>query len=131
MAEIDRRAPARWRTPLGEAEIGYAGERPTVSVRVQELFGVVSHPTVGEPPVPLLIELLSPAMRPVQTTADLPGFWAGSYADVRREMRARYPKHPWPEDPAGAAPTRGAARSGRSGRSGRLGRSGGAVRPGG
>ncbi len=90
----------------------YAGEQPAIAVRVQELFGLTRHPTVGEPPVPLLIELLSPARRPVQTTADLPGFWAGSYADVRREMRARYPKHPWPEDPARAQPTRRSKRAG-------------------
>jgi ATP-dependent helicase HrpB len=106
LGEIDRRAPAWWETPLGRAGIDYSGDRPTVSLRVQELFGVTRHPTVGQPPVPLLIELLSPAMRPVQATADLPGFWAGSYADVRREMRARYPRHPWPEDPAAAEPTR-------------------------
>jgi ATP-dependent helicase HrpB len=105
LGEVDRRAPPRWETPLGRAEIDYSGDHPTVSLRVQELFGVARHPRVGYPPVPLLIELLSPAMRPVQTTADLPGFWAGSYADVRREMRARYPKHPWPEDPTAARPT--------------------------
>ena len=106
LQEIERRAPARFETPLGSAGIAYSGERPAISVRVQELFGVTVHPVVGDPPVPLTIELLSPAMRPVQTTADLPGFWASSYADVRRDMRARYPKHPWPEDPAAAAPTR-------------------------
>ena len=104
--ELDRRAPARWEAPLGAVEVDWSGERPAVSVRVQELFGVARHPAVGHPPVHLLVELLSPAMRPVQTTADLPGFWAGSYAEVRREMRARYPKHPWPEDPSAAAPTR-------------------------
>ena len=69
------------------------------------MFGVTRHPTVGRG-VPLVIELLSPARRPVQTTADLPGFWASSYADVRRDLRGRYPKHPWPEDPAAAPPTR-------------------------
>ena len=111
LGEIDRRAPARWETPLGQAEIDYAGDRPAVSLRVQELFGVARHPMVGQPPVALLIELLSPAMRPVQTTADLPGFWAGSYQDVRREMRARYPKHPWPVHPVAAQPTRRTKRS--------------------
>ncbi|HET7409448.1 MAG TPA: ATP-dependent helicase C-terminal domain-containing protein, partial [Paracoccaceae bacterium] len=110
---IDRRAPARIETPLGSAAIDYAREQPTISVRVQEMFGVTRHPTVGDPPVPLLIELLSPAMRPVQTTADLPGFWASSYADVRRDMRARYPRHPWPEDPTTADPTRRAKPRGR------------------
>ena len=77
-----------------------------LSVRVQELFGVTAHPGVGDPPVALTIELLSPARRPVQITRDLPGFWASSYAEVRKEMRARYPKHPWPEHPAGAVATR-------------------------
>ncbi len=106
LQEIERRAPARFETPLGSAPIDYTRERPTVSIRVQELFGTTTHPVVGDPPVPLTIELLSPAMRPVQMTADLPGFWESSYADVCRDMRARYPKHPWPEDPATAAPTR-------------------------
>ncbi len=67
------------------------------------MFGLTRHPTVGADAVPLVIELLSPAQRPVQTTADLPGFWASSYADVRRDLRGRYPRHPWPEDPAAAA----------------------------
>ena len=70
------------------------------------MFGPTRHPTVGAAGTPLVIELLSPAARPVQTTADLPGFWATSYADVRRDLRGRYPKHAWPEDPAAAAPTR-------------------------
>ena len=67
---------------------------------------MTEHPIIGDPLRPLLIELLSPARRPVQTTTDLPGFWANSYADVRKDMRARYPKHPWPENPAEEAPTR-------------------------
>ena len=70
------------------------------------MFGVTRHPTVGADAVPLVVELLSPAGRPVQTTADLPGFWRTSYADVRRDLRGRYPRHPWPEDPAAAEPTR-------------------------
>ena len=70
---------------------------------LQELFGVTQHPTAGG--APIRISLLSPAGRPVQVTQDLPGFWAGSYADVRKDMRARYPKHPWPEDPTRADPT--------------------------
>jgi len=64
------------------------------------------HPTIGPKDTPLLIELLSPAQRPVQTTADLPNFWLSSYADVRKDMRGRYPRHPWPEDPTKAEPTR-------------------------
>ena len=83
--------------------IDYGGEAPAVELRLQELFGVAEHPTAAG--LPLQITLLSPAGRPVQTTADLPGFWASSYADVRKDMRGRYPKHPWPEDPVSAAPT--------------------------
>ena len=107
LARVERAAPAALRTPLGERRaIDYAGEVPTLSVRVQELFGLTEHPAVGEPAVPLLLELLSPAGRPVQITRDLPGFWAGAWAEVAREMRAKYPRHSWPDDPAGAAPTR-------------------------
>jgi ATP-dependent helicase HrpB len=105
--EIDRAAPSLFETPLGDrVAIDYGGAAPVLSIRVQELFSVTAHPTVGNPPVPLVIELLSPARRPVQTTSDLPGFWAASYAEVRKDMRARYPRHPWPEDPAGATATR-------------------------
>jgi ATP-dependent helicase HrpB len=103
---LDRLAPAAIEAPTGtRLAIDYSGASPMVSVRLQEMFGVTRHPTVGRG-VPLVIELLSPAQRPVQTTADLPGFWASSYADVRRDLRGRYPKHPWPEDPAAAPPTR-------------------------
>ena len=70
------------------------------------MFGTTTHPTLGRDRVPVVVELLSPAHRPVQTTADLPGFWATSYADVRSDLRGRYPRHPWPEDPAAAPPTR-------------------------
>jgi ATP-dependent helicase HrpB len=103
---LDRLAPAAIEAPTGtRLPIDYSGTSPKVSVRLQEMFGVTRHPTVGRG-IPLVIELLSPAQRPVQTTADLPGFWATSYADVRRDLRGRYPKHPWPEDPAAAPPTR-------------------------
>ncbi|RZJ00682.1 MAG: ATP-dependent helicase HrpB [Brevundimonas sp.] len=102
---LDELAPARLETPLGSAAIDYAAEGgPRVDIRVQELFGVKAHPTVGRG-VPLTLALLSPARRPIQMTKDLPGFWAGSWKDVRAEMRGRYPRHPWPEDPAGAVPT--------------------------
>src|SRR5690606_29087870 len=91
-------------TPLGRAvPIDYSGEGPAVAVRLQELFGLTRHPVVAGRP--LRITLLSPAGRPVQVTSDLPGFWAASYADVRRDMRGRYPRHPRPEDPTAAAPT--------------------------
>jgi ATP-dependent helicase HrpB len=104
---LDRLAPAAITAPTGTTlPVDYSGAAPTVSVRLQEMFGTTAHPTLGPDAVPLVIELLSPARRPVQTTADLPGFWASSYAEVRRDLRGRYPKHPWPEDPAAAPPTR-------------------------
>ncbi|CAN5179541.1 ATP-dependent helicase HrpB [soil metagenome] len=104
---LDDLAPPRLTTPLGSAAIDYAADAgPRVDIRVQELFGVRSHPTVGgEARVPLTLALLSPARRPVQVTRDLPGFWSGSWSAVRAEMRGRYPRHPWPEDPAAADPT--------------------------
>jgi ATP-dependent helicase HrpB len=73
-------------------------------VRVQDLFGTAVHPTVAAGTVPVVVQLLSPAGRPVQVTADLPGFWAGTWADVRKEMAGRYPKHAWPADPLAARP---------------------------
>jgi ATP-dependent helicase HrpB len=104
---LDRLAPAEIEAPTGtRLPVDYAGAAPAVSVRLQEMFGRTRHPTVGPDAVPLVVELLSPARRPVQTTTDLPGFWASSYAEVRRDLRGRYPRHPWPEDPAAAAPTR-------------------------
>ena len=103
---LDDLAPPRLTTPLGSAAIDYAAEGgPRVEIRVQELFGVKTHPTVGGGRVPLTLSLLSPARRPVQVTKDLPGFWTGSWAAVRSEMRGRYPRHPWPEDPANAEAT--------------------------
>ncbi len=112
---LDRAAPARLETPLGNAvRIDYARAEPTLSVRVQEMFGLAEHPVAGDPPVPLVVELLSPAGRPVQVTRDLPGFWAGpAYRDMAKEMRAKYPKHPWPDDPLAATPTRRAKARGR------------------
>ena len=83
-----------------------AEEGPKLSIRVQELFGLAVHPTIAGGRIPLLIELLSPAHRPVQMTRDLPGFWRGSYKDVRTDLRGRYPKHPWPDDPLTAPATR-------------------------
>ena len=101
---LDELAPSRLVTPLGSANIDYAAEGgPRVDIRVQELFGVTTHPTVGG--VPLTLALLSPARRPVQVTKDLPRFWSGSWAAVRAEMRGRYPRHPWPENPAEAQAT--------------------------
>lgn len=104
---LDRLAPPEITAPTGtRLAVDYGGAAPSVSVRLQEMFGLATHPTVGPARTPLVLELLSPARRPVQTTADLPGFWASSYADVRRDLRGRYPRHPWPEDPAAAEPTR-------------------------
>ncbi|WP_425100100.1 ATP-dependent helicase HrpB [Tropicibacter sp. S64] len=104
MQALDRAVPAHFTTPLGrQIPIDYAGEHPEIELRLQELFGQTTHPMVGK--TPLKVTLLSPAHRPVQTTMDLPGFWDGSYADVRKDMRARYPRHPWPEDPREADPT--------------------------
>ena len=104
---LDAEAPTRWTAPTGSSFlIDYAADGgPRVDVRVQELFGLAAHPTVGSG-VPLTLALLSPAHRPIQLTKDLPGFWKGSWSDVRKDMRGRYPKHPWPEDPAVAEPTR-------------------------
>ena len=83
--------------------IRYDGERPVLAIRVQELFGLDRHPSIAGGTVPLTLELLSPAHRPIQTTRDLPGFWRGSWADVRADMRGRYPKHVWPDDPLAAS----------------------------
>lgn len=103
---LDELAPQRLTTPLGSTDIDYAADGgPRVDIRVQELFGVKTHPSIGGGHTPLTLALLSPARRPVQVTKDLPGFWAGSWAAVRTEMRGRYPRHPWPEDPANADPT--------------------------
>ncbi|MCF8477898.1 MAG: ATP-dependent helicase HrpB, partial [Pseudolabrys sp.] len=105
---LDAEAPTHFTAPTGtSAPIDYEAEQgPTISIRVQELFGLSHHPTIAAGHIPLVIELLSPGHKPVQITRDLPGFWRGSYADVRTDLRGRYPRHPWPDDPANAAPTR-------------------------
>jgi ATP-dependent helicase HrpB len=107
-ARLDREAPTHFEAPTGtQLAIDYEAEQgPTVAVRLQELFGLNTHPSIAGGAVPLVLELLSPAQRPVQVTRDLPGFWRGSYAAVRSDLRGRYPRHPWPDDPANAAPTR-------------------------
>jgi ATP-dependent RNA helicase HrpB len=109
---LDAEAPTHFEAPTGSrVPIDYEAEGgPKIAIRVQELFGLNRHPAVAGGSIALAIELLSPAQRPVQITRDLPGFWRGSYAAVRAEMRGRYPKHPWPEDPLAAAPTRKAKR---------------------
>ncbi len=105
---LDAEAPTHFTAPTGTAvPIDYEAEQgPTVSIRVQELFGLTTHPSIAGGRVPLVIELLSPGHKAVQITRDLPGFWRGSYADVRSDLRGRYPRHPWPEDPTSAPPTR-------------------------
>jgi ATP-dependent helicase HrpB len=104
-SRLDREAPAHFTSPLGTTHpIDYAAEGgPAVELRVQALFGLDRHPMVGH--MPLVLRLTSPAGRPIQTTRDLPGFWKGSWAAVAKEMRGRYPKHPWPDDPTQADPT--------------------------
>ncbi|MDO5622139.1 MAG: ATP-dependent helicase HrpB [Paracoccus sp. (in: a-proteobacteria)] len=103
---LDRLAPAHFTSPLGRrVPIDYAGEAPAIEIRLQEMFGTTSHPVVGSRRVPLRVTLLSPGQKPVQVTTDIPGFWDTSYADVRKDMRGRYPRHPWPDDPRQADPT--------------------------
>jgi ATP-dependent helicase HrpB len=111
---LKRMAPTHLLLPTGrEAAIDYGADGgPTLSVKLQELFGLAQHPSLAEGRVPITLALLSPAGRPVQVTRDLPGFWRGSYKAVRSEMRGRYPKHPWPEDPLTATPTARAKRPG-------------------
>ncbi|EJZ20732.1 ATP-dependent helicase HrpB, partial [Rhizobium sp. Pop5] len=104
--DLSRLAPTHFEAPTGQRHpIQYEGEEPILTIRVQELFGLKQHPAVAGGRLPLLLELTSPAHRPIQTTRDLPGFWAGSWKDVRAEMRGRYPRHPWPERPDEALPT--------------------------
>jgi ATP-dependent helicase HrpB len=106
-SQLDRLAPPDFRSPAGSHHaIDYAAEGgPRVELRVQALFGLSQHPTVGNQRIPLVLSLTSPAGRPIQTTRDLPGFWAGNWRDVAKEMRGRYPRHPWPDDPASASAT--------------------------
>ncbi|MHB2206836.1 ATP-dependent helicase HrpB [Methylobacterium sp. CM6257] len=102
---LDAEAPTHVEVPTGSrVPVDYDAEEPVLAVRVQELFGLDHHPQAGGRP--LILHLLSPAQRPIQITRDLPGFWRGSWAAVRAEMRGRYPRHPWPEDPLSEAPTR-------------------------
>lgn len=104
--QLDSLAPTHFDAPSGSrVPISYDGEHPTLAIRVQELFGLRLHPAIANGRIPLVLELLSPAHRPIQTTRDLPGFWAGSWKDVRSDLRGRYPRHFWPEDPAKAAAT--------------------------
>ena len=104
---LDAEAPSHFETPAGSRHaLDYAAENgPILAVRVQELYGLSTHPTLARGRAPLTLELLSPAHRPIQTTRDLPSFWKGSWNEVKKEMRGRYPRHLWPDDPAAAQPT--------------------------
>ncbi len=106
-AEIERLLPSHFHAPSGShVPIDYEAENgPALEIRVQELFGLARHPAVADGKVPLLLVLLSPAHRPIQTTRDLPGFWRGSWTDVAKDLKGRYPRHFWPEDPASAQAT--------------------------
>ncbi|HEY4201644.1 MAG TPA: ATP-dependent helicase HrpB [Devosiaceae bacterium] len=106
-AEMEQLLPAHFEAPTGSRlPIDYGAENgPALEVRVQELFGLDKHPSVAGGKVPLLLVLLSPAHRPIQTTRDLPGFWRGSWKDVAKDLKGRYPRHPWPDDPLAAPPT--------------------------
>ena len=99
--QLERLAPAHFTSPAGSTHaIDYDDEGgPSVEVRVQALFGLDRHPTFGQPAQPLLLKLTSPGSKPIQTTSDLPGFWRGSWRDVVRDMKGRYPKHRWPDQP--------------------------------
>jgi ATP-dependent helicase HrpB len=104
--DLDRRAPTHLTVPSGSRiEVDYAGDAPVLSVKLQEMFGLAQTPMIAEGRVRLVLELLSPARRPIQVTSDLAGFWAGSYKAVRADLRGRYPRHPWPDDPLAALPT--------------------------
>jgi ATP-dependent helicase HrpB len=108
MRTLDRLVPEAVEVPSGRRVPVSYGEAPDIAVRLQEMLGATAHPVAaGEP---IRVTLLSPAGRPIQVTTDLPGFWSGAYVEVRKEMRGRYPKHDWPEDPAGARPSTGARR---------------------
>ncbi|MEO8241326.1 MAG: ATP-dependent helicase HrpB [bacterium] len=105
-ATLDRLVPAQFVTPLNrKVPIDYDGDTPGIEIRLQEMFGVTVHPVVGAERLPLRVTLLSPGQKPIQVTMDIPGFWRSSYADVRKDMRGQYPRHPWPEDPTAAEPT--------------------------
>lgn len=104
MQRVDSEAPSHFTTPMDrQTPIDYSGDAPEITLRLQEMFGTTRHPSVAGRP--LRVTFLSPGQKPIQTTMDIPGFWASSYGDVRKDMRGRYPRHPWPEDPTQADPT--------------------------
>src|SRR5690606_2239894 len=105
--EMEKLLPSHFHAPSGShLPIDYGAENgPALEIRVQELFGLDRHPAIANGRIPLLLVLLSPARRPIQTTRDLPGFWRGSWKDVAKDLRGRYPRHPWPDDPLAAPAT--------------------------
>lgn len=105
--ELARLAPTHWTAPVGRSiEIDYTAEGgPTVECKVQEAFGLSTHPTIANGRIALTVSLLSPGMRPVAVTRDIPSFWRGGYHDMKKDMKGRYPKHDWPDDPGAAIPT--------------------------
>lgn len=105
---LDSELPAHYTVPTGSRiAIRYHEDNPpALAVRMQEMFGEATNPTIAQGRVPLVLELLSPAQRPLQITRDLSAFWKGAYREVQKEMKGRYPKHVWPDDPANTAPTR-------------------------
>ena len=110
---LEQLAPTRFEVPSGSAiKIDYSASPPVLAVKLQEMFGCEYTPTVAAGKVALLVHLLSPAGRPLQITQDLAGFWRSSYHDVKKEMKGRYPKHPWPDDPLVAPATRHTRRRG-------------------
>jgi ATP-dependent helicase HrpB len=116
LRRLDRLAPADFASPAGSRHpIDYSAPAgPTIEIRAQALFGLARHPAIANGKVPLTLAITSPAGRPIQTTKDLPDFWAGSWRDVAKDMRGRYPKHPWPDDPASATPTLKSKRASRT-----------------
>jgi ATP-dependent helicase HrpB len=104
---LDALAPTHFEAPTGSrVAVAYdTTSGPRIAIRAQELFGLKTHPSLANGRVPLVLELLSPGHKPIQVTRDLPGFWKGSWAAVKSEMKGRYPRHPWPDDPSVAPPT--------------------------
>jgi ATP-dependent helicase HrpB len=103
LRELEKLAPSRITVPSGSlVKVDYDGDEPAAQVRLQECFGLMDSPKVAFGRIPVVITLLSPANRPIQVTKDLAGFWVGAYQMVRKDMRGRYPKHNWPEDPLSA-----------------------------
>jgi ATP-dependent helicase HrpB len=109
--QLDRWLPEKIQVPSGSRlRVDYGQDPPVLAVKLQEMFGCEETPVIADGRLALRVHLLSPAGRPLQITQDLAGFWRSGYADVRRDMRGRYPKHPWPEDPLTAAATAGTRR---------------------